>query len=117
MDFPSDDDMRTFVGSALDGLERRRRNLVTSRELSFTNSWTGERLDVTAHEFLSRVMGAASRSRSALPLPEVTLEHEAGLPVSSSSVRPSVRVPDVDGLPLVINESGCGMLWANSFCL
>ena len=62
MDAPNDDDMRTFVGSARDGtlLERRRRNLMTSREASFSTSCTGERLNVTAHELLSRGMGVLS---------------------------------------------------------
>ena len=75
MDAPSDDDMRTFVGSACEEalLERRRRHLMTSRKLSFSLSWIKKRLDVTAHELLSRVMGVASRSRGALPLPEVAL--------------------------------------------
>ena len=99
MDAPSDDDMRTLVGSACDGalLERRRRNLMTSRELSFTISCIGERLAVTAHELLSRIMDVASPSRSALPLSKVTLEHEADLLVSSLSAPPSVRVIDFYG--------------------
>ena len=72
VDAPNDDD---DVGSACGGalLERRGRNLMTSREPSLSTSWTGDRLEVTAHELLSRVMGVASRSRRALPLPEVTI--------------------------------------------
>ena len=67
MDAPSGDYMRTFVGSACDGLllERRRRNWMTSRGPCFSIFWSGERLDMAALELLSRVMGVASRSRSA----------------------------------------------------
>ena len=60
-----------------------------------------ESLEETDDELLSRIMDVASPSRSALPLPKVTLEHEADLLVSSLSAPPSVRVLDFDGLPLV----------------
>ena len=56
---------------------------------------------MTAHELLSRVMGVASQSRTALPLSEGTLEHEADLPVGLVSAPPSIRVLDFDGLRLV----------------
>ena len=81
MDAPSGDFSVSFVGSACGGtlLERRRRNWMTSRGPSFSMSWTGERLDVTARELLSLAMGVASRSGSALPLSEVTLERGAEL--------------------------------------
>ena len=70
---------------------------------------------MTKHELLSRVMGVASRSRGALPLPEVTLEHEADLLVSSLSAPPSVRALIVDGPALVTDESCCGMLGRTVF--
>ena len=81
MDALSDEDVRTLAESARDEalMERRRRNL------SFFNSWTGERLDLLAHGLLSRVMGISSRSRTAHTPAEVSLEREAALPVSSQS--------------------------------
>ena len=66
-------------------------------------------------ELPSRVMGVASRSRSALPFPEVTLE--ADWPVSCVSAPPFVRVLDVNGLSLVTDDSGCGMLGRTVFAL
>ena len=109
--------MLTFVGSACGGalLQRRRRNFMTSRELSFSTSWTGDRLDVFAQELLSRVMGVASRSRSALPLSEVTLEHEADLPVCFLPAPRSIRVLDFEGLRLVIDAFCCGMFGRTVF--
>ena len=87
MDALSDEDVRTLAESARDEalMERRRRNLVVDREPSFLNSWTGERLDLLAHGLLSRVLGISSRSRTAHPPAEVSLEREAALPVSSQS--------------------------------
>ena len=41
---------------------------------------------------LSRVVGVASRSRTAFPLAEVSLESEAALLVSSQSAPPSARI-------------------------
>ena len=58
--------------------------------------------------------GVASQNRGALPFPEVTLEHEADLPVRSLSA-PSVRVLDVDGPSLVTDESGCAVLGRTVF--
>ena len=64
IDAPNGDKMRTFVGLSSDGalLVRRRRNLMTSCEPSFSISSTGERLDVTAHELLTRVRCRISKS-------------------------------------------------------
>ena len=61
-------------------LDRRRRNLVVSRDPSFSSSWIGERLDVIVRVLLSRVAGVAIGSRSTLPLSGVALEHAAALP-------------------------------------
>ena len=76
MDAPSDDDIRTLVESSRDEtlIERRRQSLVVNYELSFSISWLGE---VLALELLSRVLGVASRSLAALPLAEVSFEHDA----------------------------------------
>ena len=73
-------------------MERRRRCLVVDREPSSFNSWTGERLDLLARGSLSLVMGISSRSRTALPPAEASLERGAALPVSSQSIPPSACV-------------------------
>ena len=52
---------------------------MTSLELFFSTSWTGDRLALTANGLFSCVIGVASRSCRALPLPEVTLEHVGDL--------------------------------------
>ena len=98
MDAPTKD-VRSLVESARGEalVERRRRNLVVDREPSFLNSWTGERLDLLARGLLSRVMGITSRSRTAFPPVEVSLQRETALPVSSQSTPPSARVSNVDG--------------------
>ena len=95
MDAPSGDDIWTLVESARGEslMEPRRLNLVVNREPSFFIFWTGERLDVPARGLLSRVMSVASRSHTALPTSEVSLEREAALPVNSQSAPPSARVP------------------------
>ena len=59
---------------------------MVNREPSFFISWTGERLDVPARGLLSRVMGVASRTHTAIPPYEVTLEREAALPMSLTSL-------------------------------
>ena len=69
-----------------------------------------ERLEVLACGLLSRVMDVASRSHSASPLAEVSLELEAALPVSSQSEPPCARVLQVGGFPLVFVELVGGML-------
>ena len=51
-----------------------------------------------------------SRSRTVLPLAEVSLERVAALPVSSQSVSPSARVANNDGFSLVIDEPVRDML-------
>ena len=61
---------------------------MTSRE-PFSTCWTGDRLEVTAHDFSPCVMGVSSGSRDALPRPEVTLEHDADLPVGPLHHHPS----------------------------
>ena len=106
MDAPSDDDVRALVESARDDalMERGRRNLVVDRELSSFISWTGERLDLPARGLLSRVMRITSRSRTAFPPAEVSVEREAALPVSSQSAPPSVRITKMDGHSWVIDE-------------
>ena len=52
--------------------------------------------DLTSNELLSRVYGA---------LPEVAFEHGADLPMCFLSTQQRVHALDVDGLPLVIDES------------
>ena len=86
-------------------LDRRRRNVVVSRDPSFSVSWTGERLDVTVRVLLSRVAGIASGSPGTLLLSEPTV-----LPVSSLSAPPSARFLGVDGFPWTIDETIGGML-------
>ena len=75
-DAPSKDEVPSLIESAREEalMERRRQNLVVNREPSFYTCWTGERLDVPTRGLLSRVMGVASRSRTAFPPPEVSLE-------------------------------------------
>ena len=73
-------------------MERRRWNLVVIREPSFFFSWTGEQLDMPTRGLLSHVMGVATRSRTAFPPDEVSLQRETALPVSTQSASPSARV-------------------------
>ena len=74
------------------------------REPSLFISWNGERLDVLARGLLSRVMGVASQSHTALPLFDLSLECEAVLPMNSQSAPPSARVADVDDFSRVSDE-------------
>ena len=62
-----------------------------------------------ARGLLSRVMGVASRSHTALPLSEVSFQREAAYPVNSQSSLP-VRVFNVDGSSWVIDEFVSDML-------
>ena len=55
-------------------------------------------------------MGAASRSRTACPLSDVSLEREAALPVNSQSPLPSDRVFDFYRSSWVFVEPVCDML-------
>ena len=105
MDAPSGEDERSLIVSAREEalVERRRQNTVVDREPSSFISWTGERLGLPAHGLLSR-MSITTRSRTALPPAEASLEHEDGLPVSSQSIPPVVRVSNVDGFSWVIDE-------------
>ena len=78
-------------------------DLVVDREPFFI-SWTGERLDLLARGLLSRVTAVKSRSRTAFPPAEASLEREVALPVSSQSTPPSARFSDIDGLSWVMDE-------------
>ena len=100
--FPASSRIESAREEAL--VERRRRNFVVGCKPFSFNSWTGERLDLPARGLLSRVMGISSRSRTALPHAEASLECEAVLPVGSQSVPPSARVLNVDGFSRVIGE-------------
>ena len=88
---------------------------MTSRDL--LSPLPGREIDLTLlhNELLPRVIGVTSRSRSALALPVVTLEHEADLPVGPLSAPPSVRVLDFDGFRLVTDAFGCGVLGRTLF--
>ena len=55
-------------------------------------------------------MGVASRSHTAFPPADVSLELEAALPVSSQSAPPSARVLQVGGLPWGFGEPVGDML-------
>ena len=88
-------------------MERRRKKLVVSRDLSVSISLSGERLDVLSRGLLS-VMVVASRSRTAFPPAEVSLE--AALPVSSQSAPPSVRVSNFEVFSRVMDEPVRDML-------
>ena len=72
--------------------------------LQFPFFWPGERLGVPAIGLRSRVMGVASRSRTAFPPAEVSLERDVTLPVSSQRAPPSPRVLNVDGSSCAIDE-------------
>ena len=56
-------------------------------------------------------MSGASRSRTAFPPADVSLELEAALPMSSQSAPPSARVLHVDGFSWVFDEPVGDMLW------
>ena len=72
--------VKTSVESARDeALMERPESRGQSRAFA---SWTGEQHDVPARGLLSRAMGVASRSRTAFPPAEVSLQG-AALPVSS----------------------------------
>ena len=91
MDAPSDEDVLTLVQFARgEGLvERRRRNLVVSREPSFSLSWIGENnWTLATRGLLSRVMGFATRSRRAFLPVDTSLERETALLVSALLVFP-----------------------------
>ena len=60
-------------------------------------------------------MGVASRSRTAFPLAEVSLERETALLVSTRSTPPSACVFDVDGVSWVIDEPGRDILGRTVF--
>ena len=49
-------------------------------------------------------MGISSRSRTAFPPAEVSLERGAALPVTPQSMPPSARVSNIDGFSWVIGE-------------
>ena len=63
-----------------------------------------------ARGLLSQVMGVASRSLTAFPSVEVSLERDGALPVSSQSAPRSARVFNVGGFSWVINEPICDVL-------
>ena len=78
LDVPSEEDVRSWIVSAREeALELRRWSPVVDREPSSSNSWSSERLDLPARGLLSRVMGISSRSRTASPPAEASLEREA----------------------------------------
>ena len=72
--------------------------------------WLLKDLRVPACGLLSRVMGVASRSHTAFPPADVSLELEAALPESSQSAPPSARVLQVGGLPWGFGEPVGDML-------
>ena len=84
-------------------MERRRRNRVVNREPPvFFLSWTGEQLDIPTRGLFSRVMGAATPSRTAMPHAEVSLKRDGTLPVSCQSAAPlSVRVSSLTNLSVI----------------
>ena len=88
-------------------VEHRHRNVAVDRAPSSFISWTGGRLDLPARGLLSR-MGITSRSRTVFQPAGASLEREAGLPVSSQSTPPSVRVSNFDGFYWVIDERMLG---------
>ena len=95
-------------------MARRRWNLVVNREPSFSlNSLTGEQLDVPGRGLLSRVMGVASRSRTAFPNAEVSLEREAALPVSSWTAPPLAFSKVMVSLESLTNLF---VAWPSIFC-
>ena len=55
-------------------------------------------------------MGVSSRSRTALPSAEASLEGEAALLVTFQSTPPSARVSNIDGFSWVIDEPVCDRL-------
>ena len=104
MDARSDEDVQSLVGFGEDLVERRRRNLVVSREPSFFLPWIGKQLEMPTRGVFSRVMGVATPSRPAFPPAEALLERETALPVSAQSTLPSALVFYVDGFSWVIDE-------------
>ena len=103
-DAPSKEAVRSLIVSVrVEALvERRRQNLVVDRVPSsffpgLVNDTTCLRVDCT-HEWVSR-------SRTAFPPAEASLEREVPLPVSSQFAPPSVRVSNIGGFSWVSAET------------
>ena len=89
---------------------RRRRDVVASRGSSFLVSWTGEPLNILSRGLFPRDMVTAHRSRTVLPLVDISRGRGAALPLSSQSTSPADR-----GFSSVIGELA-GDIFGRSLC-